>query len=290
MNYLKTAADVVNYTPRVDIDSGKELIYSNVASRLIDRYCNQSLAIQYYLKDFELNGNLVGRIPAISILEVTPTTLSTGFQIRALGKTANGARCELGDWVDIEITNPVESLINLRTGRLELFRNLTDDYNRVLFARLYEGLGLSVQRSAYSWLAKIEITAGFLAETTVASAVSNGATTATLASVKGISVGTQLNFNNTLTVNTVSAVDTSTKIVTLSPALTALSVGTAVSQVVPEDIKMATGMVIEDRILYEPNTIRQQEKLDVIIDRFQRMSTSPIPVDAQFLLQKYRNG
>lgn len=282
MKYLKTS-EVDDYCPRVTVPAGKELAYSNVSSRLIDAYLGRSLSIQHYFVDFELNRSITGFVPIRPIVALDPVILTTGLQIRPMEKTIAGGRELIGLWQDVSIPADVDSLVNFRTGRMEVFANDITDYSR-MFANTHG-------RRAVAWLAQMEIRAGHLVDTTLSATAANGATTVTLSSVVGIEANsTKLNFGDNVAEYTATAIVGS--VVTISPALVAAStlpIGTAVTEVVPEDVKIACGQVIEDRLTYEPNTIKQLSTLDVISERFDRADTSPIPVDAQRILAKYRN-
>lgn len=287
MRYLKTAQEVIDYTPRVSVPTGKELAHSTIISRMIDAYLGRSLSIQYYLLDFELSMNIVGRVPIKPILQLSPTTLATGFQVRPLAKTWNGGRREIGQWVDVEIPTAIENLVNPRTGRVEIYSSPDSDFGRVFSSAL-----MSQSRGAYAWLAKIEIHAGHLVDTRLSSGALAGATSATLASVVGITAGsTILNFGDDVTAYTVTSVDPLTKVVGFTPAHTAvMASGLGVTEAVPEAIKVAAGQIIDDRMTYEPNTLRMTSQLDVIVDRLSRIDVSPIPLDAQYLLASYKNS
>lgn len=282
MNYLKTA-EVAFYCPRSGAPTGDELSYSNIASRLIDTHCNRTLSIKYYLIDFEMSANLAGHIPMRPIVAFSPVTLTTGLAVRPLGKNWNGGRRLLGNWVDIDIPTDIESLVNQRTGRIEIYSSLITDYGRAVYVQ--------APRSAYAWLAKMELYAGFLLDTTLSVAAINGATSATLQSVIGLAANlSKINFGDSATDYLVTSIVGN--LITFTPALvvtSTLPIGYAVTGSVPEDVKVACGQIVEDRLTYEPNTLRQAETLDVISERFTRMDVSPIPVDAQRILSKYRN-
>lgn len=271
-----------SYCPRTGAPIDQESIYSNIASRLIDAHCNRTLSIRYYLVDFEMNANLAGHIPMRPIVAFAPIILSTGLAVRPLGKNWAGGRRLLGNWVDIDIPTDLESLVNIRTGRIEVFSSLIADYGRAVYAQ--------APRDAYGWLAKLEVYAGFLIDTTLSVAATNGDPSVTLTSVIGLTAGlSNINFGDSATNYLVTSIVDN--VVSISPALaatTTLPIGYAVTGAVPEDVKVACGQVIEDRVTYEPNTLRQAETLDVIDERFTRMDVSPIPVDAQRLLSKYR--
>jgi hypothetical protein len=289
VNYLKSPEQVVEYTPRGDIDPGKELAFSRVASALIDRYCERSLSIRYYLLDFELNQAMVGYIPKRPVIQLAPTTLATGIRIRPMGRRYDGSREELGSWQDVaDTTNAANSIYNPQTGRFELFYSGLNDYYRLLYSlEFYRGWA----NRAYWWQAQIEVYAGFLLDTTLAVPAIHSSSQVQLVSVVGAVPGkTKINLGANLTEYTITAVNTVTNLVEVTPAIPGtLAAGTEVTQVVPEDIKIAAGMIIEDRTLYQPNTERQTEVLDVLTDRLSRMGRNPVPVDAQQLLGAYRN-
>lgn len=281
MNYLKTPAEVINYCPRVSVPAGKELIYSNIASRMVDEFCTRSLSIQYYLLDFELSDSLVGRIPKRPIIEFAPDVLSTGVQIRPMTRTYSGGRQELSGWADYTFpTGTSDTPVNLKTGRFEIFRSSSGstDYGRTNPA------------TASSWQVQVEVFAGFFVDTTLAQSAPHSTNTIFLTSVVGLEVGTRVNFGASSTIYTIQTVDTNTGQCTITPMLAGTqSVGTEITEVVPEDVRIALGMIIEDRLTYEPNTLRQTETLDVITDRFSRHGVHFIPLDAQRLLTKYKN-
>lgn len=282
MNYLKTISEVTSYCLRdVEVPDGQETQYSNIASRMIDEYCGRSpgsLSIGYHLVDFELTSGQIGHVPIKPILSLVPTELVTGVRIRALGY----GRETLGDWTDVTIADPLSDTINLRTGRMQLSA-VTADFGRS-----------ASQSSASRYLIEMEVLAGFFVDTTLADSALINASTVELESVAGVKIGKTLQFNvqpadTSITDYRVTSVDTTTKIVGITPNLAvALASGVTATEKIPEDVKFATAVIIEDRLTFQPSTLRQTETLDVLTDRLSRMGVFPVPMEAQRLLGKYR--
>mgnify|MGYP001428674364 CR=1 FL=1 len=282
MLYLKSDLQVIDYLTRdVEATVGRELALSRVASVLVDAYCGRSLSITYYLTDFELNRAGVGFIPRRPIVALAPTVLTTGIQVRPLSVNVDSSRSFLAGLSDFANSTDVTApLYNPRTGRIALAPSgSATDYGRVSIG------------SAPFYQAQVEVYAGFLLDTTLTVAAPHGASSLTLGSVIGaVANVTKIQFGQNLTEYTIITVDTTTKVVTISPTLAGtLGIGTEVTQVVPEDIRLATAVIISDQLTYEPNTLRQTSTLDVLTDRLSRMNNHPIPVEAQTLLSKYRN-
>lgn len=278
MNYLKTADEIAAYCLRdVEVPEGQELQYANIASRMADEFCGRTLSVAYHILDFELSADQVGVVPVKPVIALAPTTLTTGLRIRPLGRTMNGGRRELGAWQDVTIADPLNDTINLKTGRIELGSVSTD------FARSTNGSGAS------NYLVQIEIYGGFFVDTTLSASALVAANAVELDSVVGVSVGKVLQFNNVLTDYRVTSVNTITKIVGITPNLAAaLASGVPATEKIPEDVKFAVAQIIEDRITYAPNTLRQTETLETLTDRLSRIGSAPLPLDAQRLLSKYR--
>jgi hypothetical protein len=287
MNYLKTV-ELTDYVTRTDIPLGQELSIIKTASRLIDAYCKRSLSIKYYKKSFEFNASLVGRIPIRPILNIFPRAYTTGLRITPFRRTPYGQREKLGRWIDVSIPADLEDFLDLSSGRIELFSSLDIDYGR-----LYYGGELSRIRGAYGWYATIEVKAGFLVDTKLAIGASSGANQITVVDSTGVIEGeTSITIGDTTagTVPEYLVIDVTGNVLTISPVLTGnQAIGIGVYRVVPEEIKHAIAMTIEDRLTYEPNTLRLTSTLDVITDRLSRMGIDPIPEDAQSLLNDYRN-
>jgi hypothetical protein len=289
INYLKTV-EVASYVKRVKVKTGDETVVTRIASRLIDAWLERTLSIKHHLVDFELNHSMRGRIPVRPIVGVDPVDLTTGFRIIPLRRTARNQRERVGSWLDVTIPDDVTDLYNPRTGRLELGFKLSDDYGRNYYGSKY-----SDSYRAEAWLAEMEIKAGHLVDTKLGAVAANGATTLTLRDTDGIVENvTYLTVGDTTTgaVAEYLVTDVTGLVATISPALVVSStqpINTAVTQVVPEEIKLACAMTIEDRLTYEPNTFRQTETLGPISDRFSRLDKSAIPVDAQLLLAEYKN-
>lgn len=284
MNYLKTAAEVIDYLTRdVEATVGRELALSRIASRLVDSYCGRTLSIQYYLLDFELNRAGVGYIPRRPIVALAPTSLTTGLQVRPITVNMGGSRSftdTLSDYPDS--TDVLAPLYNNISGRIELSPSglsSSTDFGR-------GGAG-----GAAYYQARVEVYAGFLVDTTLALPAAHGTSTLKLDSVIGVEANkTRVNLGASTAVYLITSVDVDNNLVTVNPPIPqTYNSGTEVTQVVPEEVKLATASIISDQLTYEPNTLRQTSTLDVLTDRLSRMNNHPIPVEAQHLLAHYRN-
>lgn len=282
MNYLKSD-EVTDYVTRVSVTSGKEVILSNIASRIIDAYCKRSLSLTYYFLEFDLNASLVGYVPYRPILKINPVDLTTGFRIRAQHRTIRGQRESTAEWADVTIPATLSDLLLKKTGRVEIASEIEVDYGRIYYI---DKNAQTLRRD--SWLAQIEVIAGHFFDTSLSASASIGATSLTVDSTNGMAVGSYLTVDDKKALYKITNITGS--VLTISPGLAvAASSGAEVAEKIPTEVKMACAMVIEDRLTYEPNTTRQTETLDVITDRFVRADISPMPVDGQVLLQRYVN-
>jgi hypothetical protein len=282
-NYLKTA-ELATYVKRGgEITEGDELYWIRAASRLLDGHCRMALAISDYSKTIRLSRNTVGYIREKPIIKITPQNTTTGVRLRPLGRDTDTSRVSLSAWFDVDIPTDLENLINKKTGRFEVNYFFRTDYER--FAN---GAPLKSGWGTYEYEAVVEFSAGHFVNTRLTSGALITATTVTVDSTTGI-----VENQTYLTLGDAAAeykvTDINGSVLTITPGLAAAQAsGTGVYGAVPDDVKCACAMIIEDRLTYEPNTKRQHSKLDVLTDIFERSTLDPIPVDAIRLLDKYK--
>jgi hypothetical protein len=282
-NYLKTT-ELADFVKRGDeIEEGDESYWIGVASSLIDAFCNQSLGISDYSDTIRLTRNGVGYIKHRPVYKVTPQETTTGVRIRPLGVDADQSTVSVSNWQDVQIPANLEDLINAKTGRFEIASFFKSDYGR-----FFSGVPHRRQTGIRQYEAVIEYTAGYLVNTILTSDAAVDDTVIEVLDTTGIKVNkTYITFGDAIASYRVTAISGNN--LTISPALVAEQTeNTDVYQVVPNDIKRACGMIIEDRVTYPANTKKMSSKLDVLTDFFDRANSDAIPVDAARILSHYK--
>lgn len=285
INYLKSS-DIVTHVKREEVDTGDELYWIGQASRLIDAYCRRPLGIKLYSKNLYLSHNMGGLIKEIPIIQIVPQKTLTGFKVRSLQTNRRGGLIVSSTWWDVTIPSDQEDLINLATGKLELANLFINDYYRWFseipnfyyapnyYTMKYEGV--------------FEFAGGFFLDTKLTSAALSGATTIVVDSVIGIIENeTVITLGDDVTEYLIT--DVVNKTLTLNTALsTGYSIKTQVTGLIDEEVKTACAMLIEDRLTYFPNAIRQVEKLDVLTTTLRRSTKNTISQEVMYLLKEYK--
>lgn len=282
-NYLKND-EVTNYVTRLTATSGKETQLARAATAIIDAYCGRSLYIQHYKARFDMSAARVGWCRQKPIIAIDPRDTTTGFRITALARNIRGEREGASYWTDITIPSPLDDLITLASGRVDLKSAVVGaDMGRQWHTvpdRLSNLVGFQ---------AELEVLAGYFPSAKLTVAAANGASTLTVNNKAGLVANeSYINVGDKKAEYLVTGI--TGLVLTISPVLVASvvqPVGTVVSGVIPEDVKCACAMIIEDRLTFEPNMISQTGTLDIISDRFRRADVSAMPVDAQLLLRPY---
>lgn len=283
ISYLKTG-EVANYVTRATIPTGTEAAVIRAASSLIDAYCGRALGIKYYRLSFSLNELGVGYIPYRPVIGLAPKSFTTGFRIKPLRRWWSGATGTVGSWEDVSIPDDIEELIELSTGRVEIFSSRDGDFGRFEYNR-----HTGAQNFIHEWDAEIEVKAGYFVDTKLSVAALNNATQITVQDATGV-VENETYLTKGDSIDQYLVTGKNGNVLTIASGLTSAgSVGDVVVQAVPEEIKIACANVIHDRLTYQPNTYRQQEKLSILTDEFLRMDRRPLPADARLLLKDYRN-
>lgn len=181
-------------------------------------------------------------------------------------------------WVDLTAAD-IARVVDTDLGRLEVYSPVWDGYARF--------------RTDYSpsrrWECDIRYTAGHLATTTVASAVTSGETVLPVAATDHFAVGQEITVGVSATLYTIESIQEGVSLTIAAPGIDAdRAAGDAVQERVPRAVKLACGLTLEDHQTMLPNAVRQDRRLDVLRDSLVRASDDPLPAAAYPLLRPYR--
>lgn len=179
-------------------------------------------------------------------------------------------------WV---VLDPDDVALNETNWKIELAQVATSDgYGRI--ARYQSGME--------RWEIDVTYTSGYLADTKASTAADAGAFTVEVDKTANFELGMKITTGLYTDLYTIGSVtERSITIEGSTGFANAIVVGDDISELVPNRVKAAAGMLLEDRLTYLPGALRQLRKLDVISDSIRRAHTLPMPPDAAQMLAPY---
>lgn len=271
MLYLYTD-ELATYAARSNFGEADKIPSITIASELTEAFLGRTLAITEYTEIVRLSAGLSGWLSTVPITEVV------SIRVRKIRKTMQGGYSVAADgWYDV-VTDDFENFVNFSTGRVDLYTPVWDGYDRFT---MKESSGVT------RYEAEITYRAGFFASTTLTEDTEADDTEVFVSDSSDFEAGMKVTLGTTGVLRTVQSVDGDK--LTLTEAVGDIySVYDEINQRVSKPIKIAVGMVCEDRATFLPNVLRQSRRISVLSDTLRRSNTLPIPPDAMSILAKYR--
>ncbi len=269
------------YTDELDLYAARSNFseadkYSSVliASELVDAFLGRSLAITEYTEIVRLSPGLSGWLSTVPITEIV------SIRVRKVRKSVQGGYVVAADgWYDIA-TDDFETLVNYKTGRIDLYTPVWDGYDR---------FNTNEANSTTRYEAEVTYNAGFYASTLLVDEVDivDNPRKLLVEDATNFEAGMIITIGSTGVLHTIASVG-GDHIMVSADLTEAYSVYDEVNQRVAKPIKIALGMVCEDRATFLPNVLRQSRRISVLSDTLRRSNTLPMPPDAMSILAKYR--
>lgn len=270
MIYLKPD-EMDDWAVRARANESEKPVFAAVCTEMIDAHLKRSLVYRQYSEVLKLGA---GRG---AYLNYTPVISLDAVSYRRYGRRPGGSWA-VGEspWVTLD---PDDVALNETNWKIELAQVATSDgYGRI--ARYQSGME--------RWEIDVTYTSGYLADTMASVAADVGATTVEVDSGAHFEPGMKITTGLYTDLYTIASVtERSITIEGSDGFVNAIVVGDDISELVPNRVKAAAGMLLEDRLTYLPGALRQLRKLDVISDSIRRAHTLPMPPDAAQMLAPY---
>ncbi len=277
-------------------DPTGQLAFILQATAIIDGAMGQSLMIRrYYDEDIKLDQNFSGRVrrtPHLGWLDSNGLVGAVGrspesvaladFTVEPSSGIIRNLSAQSGTWGDeVGFRSPDGS------------SSYQSAYGAV--ARQYHVSNPAVvQDNSRPYVLRASYLAGWFCEQVVDGAIVADATTVKLKDVTGVQRGHEFYFSSDIenepsVDREITAVDTTTKIVTFTPALVAGVADLAKFRMIDRVVRSACADVIEELITYPPNTKDFSEGLGRgdLSNRWMRLNNGPLPLAAAYKLGRY---
>lgn len=271
MLYIYTD-ELSTYAARSNFNESDKIPIIMSASELTEAFLGRSLAINEYTEIIRLSSGLSGWISNVPITEIT------NLRVRRIKKTNQGGYAVAADgWFNIT-SDIYTQCVNLKTGRIDLFAPVWDGYNR-----------FTTTEAGPNEKFEVEITykSGLYASTSLTEDAEVGDTVLYVEDSSSFQAGMKVTLGTLGVMHVIASVEGS-GIRFSDPITEALLEFDEVNQRVSKPIKLALGMICEDRVTFLPNVLRQSRRISVLTDTLRRSNTLPIPPDAMTILAKYR--
>lgn len=273
------------WAARVSLPEAQKLPFCATVSEDIDGFLGRTLELTEYTHEVRLGRGMSGYLPIREIVSVS------AVRIRRVLPIIGGGLSPLdgSGWIDLDPTTAAD-FVNFRTGKVELYTPVWDGYQR------FNG---KIDSWTY-WDCEVTYTTGPFVTAEVLGALTTGDTDIIVSEADAAKFPQQMMANQETLPITIGISATVYYVyadyyglawhLVLDRAYEGDGAlpGTDIAQEVPNKVKLAAGMMVEDRATYLPNALRQGRKLSVINDTVRRNSSDPVPPEAQMLLSKYR--
>lgn len=272
MLYIYTD-ELSTYAARSNFNESDKIPIIMSSSELTEAFLGRSLAITDYTEIVRLSSGLSGWVSNVPITEIV------SMKVRRIRKTNQGGYAVAADgWFSVS-SDVYTQCVNLKTGRIDLFAPVWDGYNR-----------FTTSDAGPNEKFEVEITykSGLYASTVLTKDAEIGDTVITVEDSSAFQSGMKVTLGTLGTLHLVSSVE-GTDIRLADPITIELLEFDELNQRVSKPIKLALGMICEDRVTFLPNVLRQSRRISVLTDSLRRSNTLPIPPDAMTILAKYRS-
>lgn len=271
MLYVHTD-ELTLYAARANFNTADRIPAVNTAAELTEAFLGRSLAVSEYTEIVRLSAGMSGWLSVIPIREIV------SMRVRQIQRTMEGGFAVGPDgWYDISPEN-FSTFVNFRTGRVDIYTPVWDGYGR-----FNTNLGSAGQK----YEAEIVYKAGLYAASTLIEDADLDTNRLVLDDVSFFEPNMKITIGTTGVLHTIDYVDGDALVLTENITEDYFEYD-EVAQRVSKPIKIAVGMICEDRATYLPNVLRQSRRISVLTDTLRRSNTLPIPPDAMTILAKYR--
>lgn len=269
------------------------------ASSILYGACGGSLEIiPYYDEEIRLDMNLSGKLRQRQFKSWIDETAS----IFPFGDEVSGFTVRLSDFSVLKRSGVIRNLSTRLGSRGNgIWSGPSSGYEspyELASEQYHSANGQVVQDNSKPNVMRASYYAGWFVEQTLAAAGASGVTAVVLADVSFLERGREFYFSSDVPDNAptvdrrITAINTTTKTVTFTPAVEYGLNGTEKLRMIDKNVRSSCADIIADLLIYPPNTRDYSRGLSKgdLQNHWTRMNDQMLPINAAVKLSRYRRG